>query len=95
MTDTLKMDGQVARARPILARATKTQLVGMVLWRGGLLYVSAYAGFRGFRELTRWVELPKQLEIGVAIGLTGFAFLIASVIVERVQDARAEGDLSQ
>ena len=77
-----------------MAKAARAQLVGMLLWRGGLLFVACYSGYRGFRELVRWVELPLQLEVGVAVGLTGFALVIASLILERIRDATEEGDLS-
>jgi len=78
-----------------MAKAARTQLLGMLLWRGGLLFVACYSGYRGFRELVRWVELPLQLEVGVAVGLTGLALVVASLVMERIGDARAEGDLSQ
>lgn len=78
-----------------MVKTRALHLTGMVLWRGGLLYVAAYGLYRGFRELTRWVELPRQLEIGVALGLTGLALVIASLITERIEDAKAEGDLSE
>jgi len=78
-----------------MAKAARAQLVGMLLWRGGLVFVACYSGYRGFRELVRWVELPLQLEVGVAVGLTGLALVIASLVMERVRDARKEGDLSE
>ena len=77
-----------------MASAARTQLVGLFLWRGGLLFVACYSAYRGMRELVRWVELPKQLEVGVALGLAGLVLIVVSLILERVQDAREEGDLS-
>ena len=75
-------------ARPIL-------IAGMLLWRGGLLLVLAYSSYRGMLELLRWVELPRQLEVGAALGLGGFLLVLASLVVERVKDARTEGDLGE
>lgn len=75
--------------------ANRTQLAGLLLWRGGLLFVAAYSAFRGMRRLLRWVDLPRQLEVGVALGLGGLVLVVASLVLERFQDARNEGDLSQ
>jgi hypothetical protein len=65
----------------------------MVFWRGGLLFVACYSAYRGMQELVRRVELPRQLEIGVALGLAGLVLVVASLVLERIQDARSEGDL--
>ncbi|MAB80094.1 MAG: hypothetical protein CMJ89_12150 [Planctomycetes bacterium] len=72
----------------------RTQLVGFVLWRSGLVLVAGYSFFRIARWVVSFVELPTQLEIGGALLLAGVGFFLASLIAERIQDARSEGDLS-
>ena len=81
-------------AERTMAELRRTQLVGLLLWRGGLLFVACYSSYRGMRQLVRWVELPLQLEVGVALALAGLVLVVVSLILERVQDARTEGDLS-
>lgn len=71
------------------------QLVGLLLWRFGLILASITALYRMARFLLQFIELPIQLEIGVGLLLTGFTLVLASLVMERVVDARSEGDLSQ
>lgn len=71
------------------------QLVGLFLWRFGLMLASITALYRMARFLLQFVELPIQLEIGVGLLLTGFVLVLASLVMERVVDARREGDLAQ
>lgn len=71
------------------------QLVGLLLWRFGLMLASITALYRMARFLLQFIELPIQLEIGVGLLLTGFVLVLASLVMERVVDARSEGDLSQ
>ncbi len=49
--------------------------------------------FEAARWLLRFVDLPLQLEIGLGFLLAGVALVILSLILERVQDYHAEGDL--
>ena len=68
----------------------RIQVVGLLLWRGGLLLSSSWGLFRGARyALSRFV-LPLQLEIGAACVLAGLGLVMLSLILERMQDARAE-----
>ena len=69
------------------------RLAGLVLWRSGLLLVGAYSFFRVARLALRFVELPGELEVGLGLVLAGAALVVVSLIWERVQDQRAEGDL--
>lgn len=71
----------------------RTQLLGLLLWRGGLLLVVVTGLFEGARLLLRFVDLPVQLEIGFGLGAAGAALVVTSFVMERVQDLRAEGDL--
>ena len=71
------------------------QIVGLLMWRFGLLLAGTTGLYRVSRLLLQFVELPTQLEIGAGVGLTGFGLVIASLIMERIDDIRQEGDLSQ
>jgi len=73
----------------------RIQLIGLLLWRGGLLVAAATALFETSRLLLRFVDLPVQLEIGFGLGAAGAVLVIASFVLERIQDHRAEGDLRE
>jgi membrane protein implicated in regulation of membrane protease activity len=67
-----------------------THLLGLALWRGGVLLVVGYVGFFALRSVLAITD--PQLEFALAVALTGVLFVFASVVVERIQDARAEDD---
>ena len=67
----------------------KTHLVGLVLWRGGVLLVAAYLGYWALRGILQITDA--RLELAVAVFFVGLLLVFGSVIVERVQDARSEG----
>ena len=69
------------------------QLIGLLLWRGGLLLVAVTVLFEAIRWSLRFIDLPLQLEVGFGLGAAGALLVIASFIWERIQDRRAEGDL--
>lgn len=69
------------------------QLVGLILWRGGLLFAAAAALFEVSRRVLRYGDIPTQLEVGFGLALAGFVLIILSLIIERIRDAKAEGDL--
>ena len=68
--------------------------LGLLLWRGGLLFVGAFVLYETARYLVRFVDLPATLELGFSLLLAGLALVVVSLILERVRDAREEGDLS-
>jgi hypothetical protein len=70
-------------------------LLGLFLWRGGLLLAGVAAAVESMRLLLRFVDLPDQLEIGVALVLAGAALVLLSLILERAADRRLEGDLRE
>ena len=70
-------------------------LCGLLLWRGGLILVGATVLFEIARFVLRFIDLPLQLEIGFGFLITGFAAILLSLIIERVQDSRTEGDLKE
>ena len=65
------------------------------MWRGGLLLVGASVLFEAAKRVLRFVQLPAQLELGFGLVLTGFVLVVLSLILERIQDSRNEGDLRQ
>ncbi len=73
----------------------KTQVVGALLWRGGLLLAAAAALFESARWILRVVDMPPQLEIGFGLLLSGFVLVMVSLIVERIKDSRLESDLRE
>jgi len=61
-------------------------VIGLILWRGGLLLVGVVLLY----ELTSWVlqfvDLPVQLGVGLGLMATGVVLVLISVIAERVRD---------
>ena len=67
----------------------KSHLVGLALWRGGILLVAAYLGYWGLRATLQITDA--QLELAVAVFLIGLVLVFGSVLLERIGDARTEG----
>jgi len=72
-----------------------SHLIGLLLWRGGLLLVAVYLFFTAAGYLLRFVDLPAQLEVGFGLAAAGMALIVISLIAERIQDRRVEGDLGE
>ena len=68
----------------------KAQILGLVLWRGGLLLVGATALYYGARQLLRFVELPLTLQVGGSLILAGVILVLASMIMENVAETRGD-----
>ncbi len=73
----------------------RIHVVGLLLWRGGLVLVAAVALFEAARWLLRFVDLPAQLEIGSGLVLAGMVLVLVSLVLERAREYRAEGDLRE
>ena len=71
------------------------QIIGLLLWRTGLLLAGGTGVYRVTNFLLQFIELPTQLEIGLGLIFSGSVFFLASLVVERIADARMEGDLLQ
>ena len=69
----------------------RVNIVGLVLWRGGILLVAAYLGYWALRAVLQITDA--QLEFAVAVFLVGLLLVFLSVIIERIVDARTERDL--
>ncbi len=70
-------------------------LFGLLLWRGGLLLVGATILFEGAGWILSALELPVLLEVAFALLMAGTTLVIVSVIMERAQDYRNDGDLRE
>ena len=66
----------------------KTQSLGLVLWRAGILIVAAYFAFLALRLILRITD--PVLEVGVTLVLAGALFVLVSVVREQIGDARGE-----
>ena len=73
---------------------TRTQLVGFVFWRCGLMLVAGYSTLRIARLALRYVDLPAQLDLGLALTIAGAVLVLGSLVAERIVDARAEEGLT-
>ena len=69
-------------------RLQRTHVVGLTLWRGGILLVAAYLGYWALRATLQITDA--QLEFSVAVLLVGLLLVFASVVLERIHDARSE-----
>lgn len=77
--------------------SSRSTTLGWVLWRGGLWFCGLYIGWEGTIRTWRFLlslQLPRPVLIGIVMMLTGFIFVMASLIMERMQDAKMETELS-
>lgn len=73
----------------------KSQVIGLILWRGGLLFVASVLLYEGAWWLLFFVDVPAQLKVGIGLAIAGSVLVLASLIAERIADARREGDLRE
>ena len=66
------------------------QLAGFILWRGGLMLVGGWTLYESWGWVLRDLDLPRQLDIGFGLGLTGAGFVLASLLLERIEDIKKE-----
>ena len=66
----------------------KRHWIGLILWRGGLLLAGGWAAFRSLRFALQFIEMPVEIEIGLALLLAGLVFVLVSLVQENVADAR-------
>ena len=76
-------------------RMRRIHVVGLLLWRGGLVLAAAVALFEAARWLLRFADLPAQLEIGSGLVLAGLVLVLLSLVIERARDYRMEGHLRE
>ncbi len=69
----------------------KAQVLGLVLWRGGLLLVGATTFYYAARQVLVFVDLPVALQVATSLALAGVGLVLVSMIMENLEDARSEG----
>ena len=67
-------------------------LVGLLLWRGGLLMAGGWGFYRGARLVLRYFEFPTQIEVGLSLVICGLAFVMVSLILDARTNRLAPGD---
>ena len=63
-------------------------LVGLILWRGGVLLAATVAAYEVARVVLTFLDLPDALKLGGGLALSGLFLVLASLILENRQDAR-------
>jgi hypothetical protein len=76
-----------------LVSKRSVQLAGLLLWRFGLIVAGTTGLYRVTRFLLTFFDLPLQLEVGAGLMVSGFVLVMVSLVMERMVDARSEGDL--
>ncbi|MDH3733881.1 MAG: hypothetical protein OEU54_10125 [Gemmatimonadota bacterium] len=71
----------------------KAHVLGLTLWRGGLIAAVGYAAFEALRRVLSITDT--QLELAITVVLTGVVLVFLSLVGERIADARAEGGLRE
>ena len=64
----------------------KSQATGLILWRAGILLAGGYLLFFALRVILQITD--PTLEVGVTLVLAGGFFVLASVVMEQIEDAR-------
>jgi len=78
--------------------SSRSTTLGWILWRGGLWFCGLYIGWEGTIRTWRFLlslQLPKPVLVGIVMMMIGAVLIVASLIIERVQDAKEEADLLQ
>ncbi|MEE4330253.1 MAG: hypothetical protein V2J10_05245 [Wenzhouxiangella sp.] len=75
------------------ALPNRWQSTGLILWRGGLAFSAAYGFYWGAWNMIRGFDWPWQLTSGTAIAIAGFGLILVSVVIERIEASRTEGNL--
>jgi len=76
-------------------KTRSSQVVGLLLWRFGLLLAGGTGLYNVIKLVLRFVDLPLQIEIGIGLLLAGIVLVACSFIFERLIDYRKEGDLTR
>ncbi|QKK01957.1 MAG: hypothetical protein HND55_04355 [Pseudomonadota bacterium] len=75
------------------ADANRWRWAGLILWRGGLAFSAAYGFYWGAWNLIRSLDWPWQLTSGTAIATAGFGLVVVSIVLERMEASKKEGNL--
>lgn len=81
---------------PSNSSSSKSTTFGWALWRGGLWFCGLYIGWEGTIRTWRFLlslELPEPVLVGIVMMIAGSVLVIASLIMERIHDARLEAEM--
>jgi len=67
------------------------QVLGLVLWRGGLLLAAASVAFYVVRQALQFVDMPVALQVAGSLILAGVILVLASMVMENVEESRGGG----
>ena len=70
------------------SRQSVLQVTGYLLWRGGLLLAGIGGLYSVLKLVLAYWLLPGLVTTGLASIATGFALVLASLILERIEDER-------
>ena len=65
-------------------------LAGLLLWRGGTLFVAAFVAYEAVHLVLQFVDVPGQLAVALALAGAGFLLVLVSLVWERIAEARTE-----
>ncbi|MDJ0653934.1 MAG: hypothetical protein QNJ40_07265 [Xanthomonadales bacterium] len=69
------------------------RIVGLVLWRGGLAFAAVAAIYYGAWQTLKNLVWPGPVKVAAALAITGAALFLVSLILERREDSKREGNL--
>ncbi|MEM9530686.1 MAG: hypothetical protein AAGA23_07190 [Pseudomonadota bacterium] len=75
-----------------MSRAGLT-VVGLILWRGGLVFAAASLVYYGAWQTLKVMPWPMAIKIGAGLAAAGTGCILVSLLLERRRDAREEGQL--
>ena len=76
---------------PYAGAVKKTQVLGLLLWRGGSLFVGASAVYYATHQILLFVDIPATLRIGGSLVLSGVVMILVSMVMENYQESRDGG----
>ena len=76
-----------------IATAERWRTVGVVMWRGGLVFAASYSFYWGSWRLIQMFDWPAQITMGLAIALVEVGLVMFSLVLERMRSAKTEGNL--
>ncbi len=69
------------------------RIVGLVLWRGGLVFTAMAAIYYGAWQTIKNLVWPGPVKVAAALAITGAVLFLVSLVLERREDSKREGNL--
>ena len=70
------------------------RIVGLVLWRGGLAFAGMAAIYYGAWQTIKNLVWPAPVKVAAALAMTGAVLFLVSLVLERREDSKREGNLT-